>query len=199
MQTPLIFKLLLLLAFSLRLLKSNKSSVSPTSITYYQLSELISIKKIEIKPDFYEESGISMNKPLYRRVVRNSKVIDVESFNSTKAAEQLIVIAYKFEKYYSKGGLYRFLWHGNEWIIAFGQSLEVINHQASETFKKLISEIGDLKKSNFDYELIDWEKVYPFPDANQQYKYLKQFESEFDLFDYLKLVIETTTFKPAKK
>lgn len=192
MQTPLIFKLLLLLAFALRLLKINKKTVNLSNKKYFVINPSVVTKQTVITSVKKEEPANEIIKTIYRKEVRTNdkKILTIEDFQLLSAANQLVCVAYQFAKFYEKGGFYRFLWHGNDWLIAFGQSLEIIGHQKSGNYKKLISEIAGFDDTDFHYELIDWESVYPFPDANQTYENFDGFEKDFDLEIYLNAILK---------
>lgn len=195
MQTPLIFKLLLLLAFALRLLKINKKTVNLSNKKYFVINVFDVTKQAVIASVTEVESSKEIIKNIYRKQVRTSdkKILSIEDFQLLSAANQLICVAYQFAKFYEKGGCYRFLWHGNDWLIAFGQSLEMIDHSKSHDFKKLVSEIAGFDNSDFDYKLIDWESVYPFPEGSSDYKNLTVFEETFDLDSYLREVLRVVS------
>lgn len=195
MQTPLIFKLLLLLAFALRLLKINKKTVNLSNKKYFVINPSVVTKQTVIISVKKEEPANEIIKTIYRKEVRTNdkKILSIEDFQLLSAANQLVCVAYQFAKFYEKGGFYRFLWHGNDWLIAFGQSLEIIGHQKSGNYKKLISEIAGFDDTDFDYELIDWESVYPFPEGSSDYKNLTVFEETFDLDNYLREVLRVVS------
>lgn len=192
MQTPLIFKLLLLLAFALRLLKMNKKTVDLSSKKYFIVEFATDRSKADLTDGEINGSANDAIKSAYRRYIRKNenRLININEFQLLNTHNQLICVAYQFAKFYEKGGFYRFLWHGNEWLIAFGQSLEVIGHKQSSHYKKLVSEIAGFDVSDFDYELIDWNSVYPFPDANQTYQNFDKFEKDFDVEIYLSAILK---------
>lgn len=191
MQTPLVFKLLLLLAFALRLLKSNKASLPTPKRKYYLIKEFFPSKRIESSTQNTAYSTHEQIKFYYRKKVRKSgnKGISLERFDKLNPDAQLICVAYQVAKFYKRGGLYRFLWHGNDWLIAFGQSLEAIEHPNAFVYQELVAEIAGISSGQFCYEGIDWEKIYPFPDATKVYDNLSIFEKSFDLDDYVKSVL----------
>jgi hypothetical protein len=192
MQTPLIFKLLLLLTFALRLLKINKKNPVRSGKNYFVIESEVKLKSPKLLLDTKSASADEAIKVHYRKQARQTGAneTDVRTFQSFDINAQLIYVAYKFSKFYHRGGLYRFLWHGNDWLIAFGQSLEIVNHHKSRDFKKLVAEIAQLNDFRFNYKLIDWESVYPFPDVSQHYESFQKFDDNFELEDYLNEILK---------
>lgn len=134
----------------------------------------------------------------YREQIRvqGRNEISVAELRELPLAEQLICTAYQVNKFYKKGGLFRFLWHGNNWLIAFGQSLDFVNKDWANTYRKLIAEIAFLDDDTFQYTNVDWEEVYPFPEGTKSYDSLTLFENTFDLNQYLR-AISSLTIKAA--
>lgn len=188
MQTPLIFKLLLLLAVSLRLIKSEKRVSRKKSENYY----LLNSQQSTIQP-----ITLTLNKPIdsedlikycYRKQIRENG--RTQAFEMLSLAEQLIYLAYQFNKFYRKGGLFRFLWHGNSWMIAFGQSLKYVDETWDKVYKKLIQEIAFEENAEFAYESVNWSIICPFPEGQKEYNALLEFENRFDLEKYLNAIVK---------
>ncbi len=194
MQTPLVFKLLLLLAVALRLVKSQKREKPAKARRYFLLSNKATIVKLPVQKSEKVMTAADLIKFSYRNQVRNNlnKTFSVQEFSNLSQADQLICTAYQMQKYYTKGGLFRFLWHGNDWIIAFGQSLWCVNPTWAIIYKQLVGEITSKTAESFEYENTNWEAIYPFPDDQMNYQALAAFEEQFNLTGYLDAVVALT-------
>lgn len=194
MQTPLVFKLLLLLAVALRLVKSQKREKPAKVLRYFVIAEKQRLVKLPPQKSVKIVKSAELIKFYYRNQVRNNRgrVFSIQEFGNLTQAEQLICTAYQVHKFYAKGGLFRFLWYGNDWIIAFGQSLRYVNSTWAEIYKQLVGEIASKKTESFQYENTNWETIYPFPDGQKNYAALVAFEHQFNLTHYLDAVVAIT-------
>lgn len=181
MKTPLIFKLLLMLALGFRLMKSAKKEQAVPKFEQY-----LDLNKLESKPYDYiaseEITVVEKIKRAYRDNVRN-----VPSSEMTLQM-QIIYVADSFLRAFSKKGVFRFLWHRNDLVFAFYQSLKFINmEELAHTYEKLLLDYTKVDLRVFDPKKAKEHEL--FPDANIESPHLAIFDQLFNPEDYSKAVL----------
>ncbi|WP_394993329.1 hypothetical protein [Emticicia sp.] len=197
-----IFKLMLLLVFALRLLKSNRKVTKnehDSNCGFFNLfqkkvfSEKIQIEFESATPDLQLKEIFRKNiRPKEENWKQNGSLYD-DFFASLSIEERLIYIAIIFDKNFQKGSIFHFLWHKTEWIIAFGQSLKYIQAKGFYAhYQQVMLEI-----TGFDLETIATENndFFPLdlhPDGSQVFDSVKRFDKEFDRNIFYQLIISFT-------
>ena len=194
-----IFKLMLLLVFALRLLKSNRKAAKyehdPSQGFFNLFQEKVFLEKIEIE---LESATVeSQIKEIFRKNIRpkeeewkqNGGLYD-GFFASLSIEERLIYVAIIFDKNFQKGSIFHFLWHKTEWIIAFGQTLKYIHAEGFYAYYQQII----LDTTGFDLEIIsskntDFFSIDLHPDGSKEFNSVKRFDKEFDRNVFYQLII----------
>ncbi len=177
-----IFRLMLLLVVAIRLLQSNKKDRKFARNNHTGQINLLKApyisQKIPITKNINERLQI---KELFRSYVRPMLQKDGDIFKLS-IENRLILLVYVFIKQYEKGSLFHFLWYKNEWIIAFGQALHLLNLEKDYTDYKIIVE----ESCHFDISKeisspLFSSDLYLFPDGNQEYDNIIAWEHEFSV------------------
>ena len=198
-----IFKLLLLIVFALRLLKSNRKVTKfehdPKSGFFNLFQEKVISEKIVF---VFESTTPELQlKALFRKNIRpkeeswqqNGGQFD-DFFATLTLEERILYVVYLSNKSFQKGSIFNFLWYKNEWIIAFGQILKYLQEESLYTHYQQVI----LETCHFDLESLSPEYHFFFnlelhPDGSQEFESVKQFDQLFDRNICLQKVISATT------
>ncbi|WP_156511059.1 MULTISPECIES: hypothetical protein [Emticicia] len=198
-----IFKLLLLIVFALRLLKSNRKVAKfehdPKRGFFNLFQEKVTSENIVFA--FESTSPELKLKELFRKIIRpkeeawkqDGKLFD-DFFATLSLEERMIYIAYLSNKALQKGSIFNFLWYKTEWIIAFGQ---ILKHLKEETLYTHYQQVI-LETCHFDLESIspkhkDFFDLELHPDGGQEFESVKRFDQAFDRNVFLQKVVSATT------
>ncbi len=174
MKTPLFFKLLLLLALGLRLLYAGRKKRSEIPKSYISLKDYVYEPIIQPKELNNHDSTLNQIKMVYRKSDRG---------NLSSKQELIIFLAAELEKAKRKGNLFRFIWHKNEYVIAFYESLielqmlQEAHLQARAIEEYTLQKIGDLPAQTFEPESL-------FPDPQKSTRHWEEFVNQFDLNEF---------------
>ncbi len=194
-----IFKLMLLLVFALRLLKSNRKIAKyehdPSRGFFNLFQEKIFSEKIKIE---LESATADLQlKEIFRNIIRPKEEIWKQKgglyddfFASLSLEERLIYIAIVFDKNFQKGSIFHFLWHKTEWMIGFGQALKYTQIDLFYAYYQQVM----LETTDFDLETIssedtDFFSLDLYPDGSQVFDSVKRFDKEFDRNIFYQLII----------
>ena len=194
-----IFKLMLLLVFALRLLKSNRKVAryehDPSGGFFNLFQENVLSEKIEIELE--STTAESQIKEIFRKNIRpkeeewkqNGGLYD-GFFASLSIEERLIDIAIIFDKSFQKGSIFHFLWNKTEWIIAFGQTLKYIHAEEFYAYyQQVILDTTDCDLETISSENTDFLSLDLHPDGSQEFDSVKRFDKEFDRNVFYQLII----------
>lgn len=150
MKTPLLFKLALLLAVALRLIKASKKSISAKK-SYFLLPKNSVPLPLSATLD---EFGF---KKIYREQTRPHLP------NLPTLEHAMLHVVYKWHIHFKKGGIYRFLWHENALILAFKEVLELLNEEIllNYYYEILVDVCGYSSK-----EFYPQESLFPSPEIH---------------------------------
>ena len=185
-----VFKLMLLLVFALRLLKSNRKVAKyehePSRGFFNLFQEKIFSEKIKI--DLESTIPALQLKEIFRKIIRPKEEIWQQKeglyddfFASLSIEERIIYISIIFEKSFQKGSVFNFLWHKTEWSIAFGQALKTVQYDSLYAHYQAVM----LDTTGFELEKItpnstDFLSLDLHPDGSQIFDSVKRFDKEFD-------------------
>lgn len=183
MKTPLFFKLLLILAIGLRLIYAARKGKKITISPYYSLSDFT------LKP-LKAPQGLGPGLPpheqlkyIYRKSVRGKRYTQTGT---------MVFLAIELEKSLKKGSLFRFIWHRNEWIYVFYQSLKILNfHSQSHLFLKAVKDL-----TGYNLERIAINRIKPealFPEVQIDSEAWNDFEKSFSLQEFQIAVLKKIT------
>lgn len=196
-----IFKLILLIVFALRLLKSNRKEKQPKFQhdpkrgLFNLFQQPIFSKKI----DFHSEelSNEQQLKDIFRKQIRpkeeawkqDGKLFD-DFFATLTLEERIVYVVYLSNKSFQKGSIFNLLWYKTEWIIAFGQTLKYLQEESLYTLYQQII----LETCHFDLETLSAEHKVFFnlelhPDGSKEYESVKHFNQIFDRNIFLQKII----------
>jgi hypothetical protein len=185
-----IFKLMLLIVFALRLLKSNRKVAKFEHDLKRGFFNLFQEKIVSEKIVFtFESTNPELQvKELFRKIIRpkeenwkqNSGQFD-EFFATLTLEERIIYVVYLSNKSFQKGSIFNFLWYKTEWIIAFGQLLKHLHEDSLYAHYQQVT----LETCHFDIESISTQHTDFFnldlhPDGSQEFESVKLFDKEFD-------------------
>ena len=194
-----IFKLLLLIVFALRLLKSNRKVAKFEHETKRGFFNLFQEKVFSEKIAFtFEGTTPELQlKELFRKNIRPKEELwkqnggQLDDFFATLTLEERIIyVVYLSNKSLQKGSIFNFLWYKTEWTIAFGQILKHIKEESLYAhYQQLI-----LETCHFDLESISPEHKDLFdlelhPDGSKEFDSVKLFDEAFDRNVFYKRVI----------
>lgn len=197
-----IFKLILLIVFALRLLKSNRKVAKYEHDPKRGFFNLYQEKSFSEKITFTFESNTPelQLKEIFRKIIRpkeefwqqNGGLYD-DFFATLSIEERLIFIAYISNKSFQKGSVFNFLWYKTEWTIAFGQALKHL--QLDNYYAHYQQVIADT--NNFDLATITANETHFFnldlhPDGSQNFESVKVFDKEFSQNIFYQLIISFT-------
>ena len=185
-----IFKLLLLIVFALRLLKSNRKVAKFEHDPKRGFFNLFQEKVISEKIVFTLESTTHelQLKELFRKIIRPKEELlkqnggQLDDFFATLTLEERIIyVVYLSNKSLQKGSIFNFLWYKTEWIIAFGQ---ILKHVKEESLYAHYQQVI-LETCHFDLESISPEHKNFFdlelhPDGSKEFDSVRLFDKEFD-------------------
>lgn len=198
-----IFKLLLLIVFALRLLKSNRKVVKfehdPKRGFFNLFQEKVFSKNIVFT--FESTTPELQLKEFFRKQIRpkeetwkqDGKLFD-DFFATLSLEERMIYIAYLSNKALQKGSIFNFLWYKTEWIIAFGQTLKYLQEESLHTlYQQVILETCHFNLETLSAEHKEFFNLELHPDGGKEYESVKHFNQIFDQNIWLKKVISATT------
>jgi hypothetical protein len=132
MKTPLVFKLILLLVLAWRLIISNKKVSKPQEKGYINLLELPAVQLSKPSNEIEPKEAV---KRFYRDVVREKPEVSQLYF--------VCFLAEKLQKHYAKRGIFRLFWYNQYLVVAFFQSLQLLNLKNEEIlFEKILTNIN---------------------------------------------------------
>ena len=197
-----IFKLILLIVFALRLLKSNRKEKQPRFQhdpkrgLFNLFHQQIFSKKIIFHSE--ELNNEQQLKEIFRKQIRpkeeewkqDGKLFD-DFFVTLSVEERMVYVAYLSNKSFQKGSIFNFLWYKTEWIIAFGQMLK---HLKADNLYFLYEAVV-IESCHFDIESISQENhdFFQFelhPDGSQEHESVKQFDKVFRPEEFYGLVLQ---------
>ncbi|HLO45535.1 MAG TPA: hypothetical protein VK175_14450 [Leadbetterella sp.] len=179
MKTPLVFKLILLLVLAWRLIISNKKSRIPSEKAYLNLWDLPINGFLKPNKNIDPQDAI---KRFYRDTVRENPELSQLYF--------LCFLAEKLGKHYTKKGIFRLFWYDQYLVIAFFQSLELLNLKNEQNlFKKILTNINpESFKKVMNNEM---PESNAFLDTNQDFDQLYvEFDKAFDVNKYCQAIID---------
>ncbi|CAH0996383.1 hypothetical protein EMA8858_02515 [Emticicia aquatica] len=195
-----IFKLLLLIVFALRLLKSNRKIAKfehdPQRGLFNLFQENVFSEKIHFT--FENDTSELQLKEIFRKNIRPKEEIWKQNnfpyddfFATLSLEERMIYVSYLSNKSFQKGSIFNFLWYKSEWIIAFGQILKTIQIKTFYTHYQQVI----LETTGFDLDTISSASVDSFqldlhPDGSQVFESVTQFDKHFDRNIFLQKIID---------
>lgn len=198
-----IFKLLLLIVFALRLLKSNRKVAKFEHDPKRGFFNLFQEKVISEKIVFTFESTTPelQLKEIFRKIIRPKEELWKENggqfdvfFATLTLEERIIYVVYLSNKSFQKGSVFNFLWYKTEWIIAFGQILKYLQEEPLYThYQQVILETCHFDLESISPEHKDFFNLELHPDGSQEFESVKHFDQIFDQNNFLQKVISATT------
>ncbi|WP_435357158.1 hypothetical protein [Emticicia sp. SJ17W-69] len=195
-----IFKLLLLIVFALRLLKSNRKVAKfehdPKRGFFNLFQEKIVSEKIVFT--FENTTPDLQLKELFRKNIRpkeenwkqNGGQFD-DFFATLTLEERIIYVVYLSNKSFQKGSIFNFLWYKTEWIIAFGQILKYLQEDSLYAhYEQVILETCHFDLENIPPNHTDFFDLELHPDGSQIYQSVKYFDEIFIPNEFYKLILE---------
>ena len=194
-----IFKLLLLIVFALRLLKSNRKVAKFEHDQKRGFFNLFQERAFSEKIVFTLESTTHelQLKELFRKIIRpkeelwkqNGGQLD-DFFTTLTLEERIIYVVYLSNKSLQKGSIFNFLWYKTEWIIAFGQILKYMKEESLYAHYQQVI----LETCNFDLESIspkhkDFFDLELHPNGSKEFDSVRLFDKEFDRNVFYQLII----------
>ncbi len=188
MKTPLIFKLLLLLALGLRLIKASKKKVNLTKTKNLNLFKY----QIEDSSDFenhHWNGDLTLSlKKYFREQIRKKDIEDHLIFYDLPIYKRHIMLAYHLEIAFRKKSLYHFIWHHPYCLMAIYQQFTNLSLQdyamAIETILLELNPSFDKNKPIEEQE--DLEFII---DGSKNYESIDALNKLFDFDYYLKTLI----------
>lgn len=185
-----IFKLLLLIVFALRLLKSNRKIAKfehdPKRGFFNLFQEKVTSEKIAFA--FESTTPELQLKEIFRKNIRpkeenwkqNGGQFD-DFFATLSIEERIIYITSILNKSFQKGSIFNFLWYKTEWIIAFGQILKHLQEESLYTrYQQVILETCHFDLESLLPEHTDFFVLELHPDGSKEFDSVKLFDKEFD-------------------
>lgn len=200
-----IFKLILLIVFALRLLKSNRKEKQPKFQhdpkrgLFNLFHQPIFSKKIIFHSE--ELSNEQQLKEIFRKQIRpkeeawkqDGKLFD-DFFATLSLEERMVYIAYLSNKSFQKGSIFNFLWYKPEWIIAFGQILKYLEEKTLYThYQQVILDTCHFNLDNLASNHTDFFDFDLHPDGSQEFESVKVFNDIFDQNILLEKIISATS------
>lgn len=198
-----IFKLILLIVFALRLLKSNRKVAKfehdPKRGFFNLFQEKVFSEKIVLT--FESTTPELQLKELFRKIIRpkedlwkqNGKLFD-DFFATLSLEERMIYVAYLSNKSFQKGSIFNFLWYKTEWIITFGQLLKYLQEESIYThYQQVILDTCHFDLETLSPEHKDFFDLELHPDGGQEYESVNQFNDVFDRNILLEKIILATS------
>jgi hypothetical protein len=178
MKTPLVFKLILLLVLAWRLIISNKKTIKPSEKGYLNLLELPAVQLSKPSSELELKEAV---KRFYRDVVRENSEVSQLYF--------ICFLAEKLQKHYNKRGIFRLFWYDQHLVIAFFQSLQLLNlENESKLFEKILTNLNpDSFKKLMNNEI---PETNAFLDTNQDFdQFYVEFDKVFNLDKYCQALV----------
>lgn len=182
MKVPLAMRLVFLGVLAWRLIIVNKKSKALDPKPYFDFNALTS--GFTEKPVFFENEIETIKK--FFRTISKSKTEESKQYYAVYLAQKLI-------KVYSKGGIFRFLWHNNTLALAFYQSLVFLQmHQESENMLKILFYISPENTKKLFEESSSKIKSEAFmPDPEASMEVFENFDKLFSIDKYCGAVIQS--------
>ena len=185
-----IFKLLLLIVFALRLLKSNRKVAKFEHDQKRGFFNLFQERAFSEKIVFTLESTTHelQLKELFRKIIRpkeelwkqNGGQLD-DFFTTLTLEERIIYVVYLSNKSFQKGSVFNFLWYKTEWIIAFGQLLKYLQEYSLYAhYQQVVLETCHFNLESITSEYTDFFNLELHPDGSKEFNSVKLFDKEFD-------------------
>jgi len=185
-----IFKLLLLIVFALRLLKSDRKVAKFEHDPKRGFFNLFQERAFSEKIVFTFESTTPelQLKELFRKNIRPKEELWKQNggqfddfFATLTLEERIIYVVYLASKSFQKGSIFNFLWYKTEWTIAFGQ---ILKHMKEESlyahYQQLILETCHFDLESISPEHKDFFDLELHPDGSNQFDSVRLFDKEFD-------------------
>lgn len=194
-----IFKLLLLIVFALRLLKSNRKVAKFEHDPKRGFFNLFQEKAVSEKIVFAFESTTPelQLKELFRKKIRpkeeawkqDGKLFD-DFFATLSLEERMIYIAYLSNRTFQKGSIFNFLWYKTEWFIAFGQILKLLQEESLYAhYQQVILETCYFDLESLSPNHSDFFMLELHPDGSKEYASVKHFNQIFDRNIFLQKIV----------
>ena len=194
-----IFKLLLLIVFALRLLKSNRKVAKFEHDQKRGFFNLFQERAFSEKIVFTLESTTHelQLKELFRKIIRpkeelwkqNGGQLD-DFFTTLTLEERIIYVVYLSNKSFQKGSVFNFLWYKTEWIIAFGQLLKYLQEYSLYAhYQQVVLETCHFNLESITSEYTDFFNLELHPDGSKEFNSVKLFDKEFDRNVFYQLII----------
>lgn len=194
---PLVFKVLLLLAMGLRLVKTNKKKKNELSNESFWIDiKAISGEKIKFSPA-NEKSNYENLKQLFRDYVRPQ--MQTSSLHNLSIYHQLIAVGYFFCTSFERGKVGRFLWHKNDFTLSFYQLLHLLELPVEkEHYQAIFLEILNEDIENYIHDHKKWDSLNTYPTFTAIPTSFKTFDDAFQLETFSKKVINYCTINLPK-
>ena len=201
-----IFKLLLLIVFALRLLKSNRKVAKFEHDPKRGFFNLFQEKVISEKIVFtFESTSPELQlKELFRKNIRpkeeswqqNGGQFD-DFFATLTLEERIIYVVYLSNKSFQKGSIFNFLWYKTEWILTFGQILKYLQEESFYAhYQQVILETCHFELESILPEHKDFFDLELHPDGSKEFESVKRFNDVFDRNILLEKIILATSKQP---
>ena len=194
-----IFKLLLLIVFALRLLKSNRKVAKFEHNPKRGFFNLFQEKVVSEKIVFTFESTTPefQLKELFRKKIRPKEELWKQNggqfddfFATLTLEERIIYVVYLSNKSFQKGSIFNFLWYKTEWIIAFGQILKHLQEESLCTrYQQVILETCHFELESISSEHKDFFNLELHPDGSKEFDSVRLFDKEFNRNVFCQLII----------
>jgi hypothetical protein len=194
-----IFKLLLLIVFALRLLKSNRKVAKfehdPKRGFFNLFQEKVIFEKIVFT---FENTNPELQlKEIFRKNIRPKEESWKQSggqfddfFATLTLEERIIYVVYLSNKSFQKGSIFNFLWYKTEWIIAFGQILKHLHEDLLYThYQHVILETCHFDLESISPEHQDFFNLELHPDGSKEFDSVRLFDKEFNRNVFCQLII----------
>ncbi|MGR3810111.1 hypothetical protein [Jiulongibacter sp. NS-SX5] len=189
MKTPLFFKLILMMALGLRLIYAARKKKAPKPIPYKKLEDFSEDTfYVNLEELYTDKPPGEQLKYIYRKYVRGQ--MDSKS-------KVLVFLAIELRKSQKKGSLFRFIWHRNEWLVTFYQSLHMLNLTSdAHNLDLAIEELTGLKLSETAVNELTPDSL--FPNVERETPLWSRFEKNFNLSQFENTVLKIILTTPDK-
>jgi hypothetical protein len=178
MKTPLVFKLLLLLALAWRLIISNKKTIKPSEKGYLNLLKL-PVKQLSRPSNELEPKEAA--KRFYREVARENSEVSQLYF--------VCFLAEKLQKHYTKRGIFRLFWYDQHLVMAFYQSLKFLNlEKETISFEKILTNLNPISFKEISNNQTPEPNSFLSTDSEFDTLYA-QFDDTFDINKYCQALV----------
>lgn len=185
-----IFKLLLLIVFALRLLKSNRKVANFEHDQKRGFFNLFQERVFSEKIAFtFEGTTPELQlKELFRKIIRPKEELWKQNggqfddfFATLTLEERIIYVVYLSNKSFQKGSIFNFLWYKTKWTIAFGQLLKHMKEKSLYAhYQQVILETCHFDLESISPEHKDFFDLELHPDGSKEFDSVKLFDEALD-------------------